>query len=124
MGNSVTSSSRLHRLLLYIPNSRKSRDTQFCDNGYYMGCGPPNGAENKSWKGAQPQDRSNRGGENNLEQDLAAVLRLESQSRKFSVSLLVTALALVIFLLLEFEYLLERSFCYGRRNLVFAVKVL
>lgn len=89
-----------------------------------MGCGPPNGAENKSWKGAQPQDRSNRGGENNLEQDLAAVLRLESQSRKFSVSLLVTAFALVIFLLFEFEYLLERSFCYGGRNLVFAVKVL
>lgn len=47
-----------------------------------------------------------------LEQDLAAVLRFKATGRKFSVSFLITGLALTILFLLEFENLLEWSLCY------------
>lgn len=46
-----------------------------------------------------------------LEQDLAAMLRFKAKGRKFSVSFLITSLALTILFLLEFEHLLERSLC-------------
>lgn len=52
------------------------------------------------------------------------MFRLESKSLKFGVSLLITALALAIFFLLQFEDLLEWGFCYGRRDIIFTIEIL
>lgn len=47
-----------------------------------------------------------------LEQDLAAVLRLETHSLQLRVSLLIAGLAPAILLLLQREYFFERGSCY------------
>ena len=52
------------------------------------------------------------------------MLRLESKGLKLCVALLVSNLALVVFLFLQLEYLLEWRFGHGRRDIVLAVEVL
>lgn len=52
------------------------------------------------------------------------MLWLESKSLKFSVSFLVTTLALAIFFLLQLEHLLKWGLGHGWGNIVFAVEVL
>lgn len=59
-----------------------------------------------------------------LEQDLTAMLRLKSKSLELCVALLVSNLALVVFLFLQLEYLLEWGFGHGSRDIVLAVEVL
>jgi len=59
-----------------------------------------------------------------LEQDLATMLRLKAKCLQLIVTLLITLFSLVLFLLLQFEYFLERSFSQGGRDVVFAVEIL
>jgi hypothetical protein len=59
-----------------------------------------------------------------LEQNLATMLRLKSKCLEFSVSLLISELALGVFLLLQFEDLLEWGLGDGSGDIVLAVKVL
>lgn len=59
-----------------------------------------------------------------LEQDLTAMLGLESKSLKLRVPLLISNLALVVLLFLQLEYLLERRLGHGGRDIVLAVKIL
>lgn len=59
-----------------------------------------------------------------LEQNLATVLRLESKCLKLGVSLLISQLALAVFLLLQFEDLLEWGLGHGSRDIVLTVEVL
>ena len=56
--------------------------------------------------------RTNKQKPRSLEQDLAAVLRLESHRLQLRVSLLIAGLAPTILLLLQREYFFERGSCY------------
>ena len=59
-----------------------------------------------------------------LEQNLTAMLRLKSKGLELRVSLLISELALVVFLLLQFEDFLEWGLGHGRRDVILTVEVL
>jgi len=52
------------------------------------------------------------------------VLRLKPKSRQLGVSLLITGLAFIVFLLFEFEDFLEGSLRHRSRDIIFTVQVL
>jgi hypothetical protein len=59
-----------------------------------------------------------------LEQDLTTMLRLEPKCLELGVTLLISQLALAVFLLLQLEDLLEWGLGHGLRDIVLTVKVL